>query len=142
MTTWRKTKTARGPSKQNSRPSKTNHILLIHQKIEFLIIMSGLCDGYLLYNPSKVQYTYTAKTCDVIKILYNHYKSCTVCYIPYQACQTWPNSGGVAEGQPRFDKGGLQYFLAIKKGLFLRILRNKKVPFSEFLCKVVKKIRI
>ena len=26
------------------------------------------------------------------------------------ARQTRPNSGGVAEGQPRFDKGGLQYF--------------------------------
>ena len=56
---------------------------------------------------------------------------------PPQARQTQPNSGGVAEGQPRFDKGGLQYFFtfyalkielleflryAIKKGPLLRIL--------------------
>ena len=27
-----------------------------------------------------------------------------------QARQTRPNSGGVAEGHPRFDKGALQYF--------------------------------
>ena len=35
----------------------------------------------------------------------------------YQARQTRPNSGGVAEGHPRFDKGGgLQYFF-----YFLRV---------------------
>ena len=63
--------------------------------------------------------------------------------------------GRVAEGQPRFDKGGvaiifftfyalkIEHFrvftYAIKKGLFLRILRYKKVPFLEFLRKSIKK---
>ena len=52
-----------------------------------------------------------------------------------QARPTRPNSGGVAEGHPRFDKGGVAiifYFLRVKnrtKGLLLRILRYKKVPF-------------
>ena len=50
--------------------------------------------------------------------------------------------GGGAEGQPRFDKGGLQYFLftfyEFKISLF-RILRYKKVPFLEFLRKAIKK---
>ena len=38
-----------------------------------------------------------------------------------QARQTRPNSGGVAEGQPRFDKGGVAiifYFLRVKNIAF------------------------
>ena len=56
--------------------------------------------------------------------------------------QTRPNSEGVAEGQPRFDKGGVAiifYILRLKKYHFLEFLRYKKVPFSEFLCKAIKK---
>ena len=36
--------------------------------------------------------------------------SLTICkpICSLQARQTRPNSGGVAEGHPRFDKGGLQ----------------------------------
>ena len=39
---------------------------------------------------------------------------------PGQARQTRPNSGGVAEGQPRFDKGGCNifYFLRVKNITF------------------------
>ena len=36
-------------------------------------------------------------------------------------CQTRPNSGGVAEGHPRFDKGGVAmifYFLRVKNRTF------------------------
>ena len=39
----------------------------------------------------------------------------------HQARQTRPNSGGVAEGQPRFDKGGVAknfYFLRVKNRTF------------------------
>ena len=39
----------------------------------------------------------------------------------YQARQTRPNSGGVAEGHLRFDKGGVAiffYFLRVKIELF------------------------
>ena len=39
----------------------------------------------------------------------------------YQARQTRPNSGGVAEGHPRFDKGGVAimfYFLRVKNRTF------------------------
>ena len=39
------------------------------------------------------------------------------CHCSYQARQTRPNSGGVAEGHPRFDKGGVAiiiYFLRVK----------------------------
>ena len=40
----------------------------------------------------------------------------------FQARQTRPNSGGVAEGQPRFDKGGgvaiIFTFYALKISLF------------------------
>ena len=43
-------------------------------------------------------------------------------YIYYnQARQTRPNSGGVAEGHPRFDKGGVAiifYFLRVKNRTF------------------------
>ena len=73
-----------------------------------------------------------------------------------------PNSAkfrGDAEGQPRFDKEGgvaiIFYFLrvknrtfleflreATKKGHILRTLRYKKVPFSQFLRKTIKKICI
>ena len=38
-----------------------------------------------------------------------------------QARQTRPNSGGVAEGHPRFDKGGVAiifYFLHVKNRIF------------------------
>ena len=38
-----------------------------------------------------------------------------------QARQTRPNSGGVAEGHPRFDKGGVAiifYFLRVKNRTF------------------------
>ena len=38
-----------------------------------------------------------------------------------QARQTRPNSGGVAEGHPRFDKGGVAiifYFLRVKNTTF------------------------
>ena len=38
-----------------------------------------------------------------------------------QARQTQPNSGGVAEGHPRFDKGGVTiifYFLRVKNRTF------------------------
>ena len=40
----------------------------------------------------------------------------------YQARQTRPNSGGVAEGHPRFDKGDVAilffYFLRVKNRTF------------------------
>ena len=42
-------------------------------------------------------------------------------YRVHQARQTWPNSGGVAEGHPRFDKGGVAiifYFLRVKNITF------------------------
>ena len=41
--------------------------------------------------------------------------------VPTQARQTRSNSGGVAEGQPRFDKGGVAlmfYFLRVKNRTF------------------------
>ena len=38
----------------------------------------------------------------------------TVCDCPYcQARQTRPNSGGVAEGHPRIDKGGVAIFFLL-----------------------------
>ena len=43
-----------------------------------------------------------------------------------QARQTWPNSGGVAEDHPRFDKGGVAiifYLLRVKNRTFLEFLR-------------------
>ena len=67
-----------------------------------------------------------------------------------QARQTRPNSGGVEEGQPRFDKGGVAiilYFLrgknrileflrkAIKKDSHLRNFTPQNVYFLEFLCR-------
>ena len=39
----------------------------------------------------------------------------------WQARQTRPNSGGVEEGHPRFDKGGVAisfYFLSVKNRTF------------------------
>ena len=39
----------------------------------------------------------------------------------HHAHQTRPNSGGVAEGQPRFDKGGV--------AIFVYLLRVKNIPF-------------
>ena len=51
--------------------------------------------------------------------------SLSVCMIVFviviQARQTRPNSGGVAEGHPRFDKGGVAiifYFLRVKNRTF------------------------
>ena len=44
-----------------------------------------------------------------------------VCETLKQARQTRPNSGGVPEGQPRFDKGGgckFFYFLRVKNITF------------------------
>ena len=41
--------------------------------------------------------------------------------VRHQARQTRPNSGGVAEGHPRFDKGGVAiifYFLLVKNRTF------------------------
>ena len=48
------------------------------------------------------------------------------CLSQHQARQTRPNSGGVAEGHPRFDKGGVViifYFLRVKNRTFLEFLR-------------------
>ena len=55
----------------------------------------------------------------------------------YQARQTRPNSGGVAEGHPRFDKGGVAiifYFLRVKNRTFWSFYakRLKKAYFYEF----------
>ena len=54
-----------------------------------------------------------------------------------QARQTRPNSGGVAEGQPRFDKGGVAiffYFLRVKNIAFrVSTLSDLKRPtFKNF----------
>ena len=52
------------------------------------------------------------------------YLQCRSCLyaLPYaQARQTRPNSGGVVEGHPRFDKGGVAiifYFLRVKNRTF------------------------
>ena len=48
-----------------------------------------------------------------------------------QARQTRPNSGGVAEGQPRFDKGGV--------AIIFYFLRVKNIPFLSFYAKRLKK---
>ena len=42
----------------------------------------------------------------------------------HHAHQTRPNSGGVTEGQPRFDKGGV--------AIFFYLLRVKNIPFQSF----------
>ena len=54
--------------------------------------------------------------------------------ITIQARQTRPNSGGVEEGYPRFDKGGVAiifYFLRVKNRTFQRFYakRLKKAYF-------------
>ena len=53
-------------------------------------------------------------------LLWERSHSIMVTY-PIQARQTRPNSGGVAEGRPRFDKGGVAiifYFLRVKNRTF------------------------
>ena len=50
---------------------------------------------------------------------------------PFQARQTRPNSGGVAEGHPIFDKGGV--------AIIFSFLRVKKRTFSSFYAKRLKK---
>ena len=54
-----------------------------------------------------------------------------------QARQTRPNSGGVAEGHPRFDKGGVAiifYFLRFKNRTFWSFYAKRliKAYFYEF----------
>ena len=52
----------------------------------------------------------------VITIIMDYTEKCS---ISTQARQTRPNSGGVAEGQSRFDKGGVAIiFYALKISLF------------------------
>ena len=98
------------------------------------------------------------QTLHTIIVLFSNIKICDKLTCCNQARQTRPNSGGVAEGHPRFDKGGVAiifYFLrvknfnffeflrkAIKKGLLLGSLRYKKVPFRNFFVKRLKKIHI
>ena len=51
----------------------------------------------------------------------NIYKMLSTILQNVQARQTRPNSGGVAEGHPRFDKGGVAiifYFLRVKNRTF------------------------
>ena len=59
------------------------------------------CSGehYEKLQLNTTQYTHYTTTTH-----YTHYATRTYS----QARQTRPNSGGVAEGHPRFDKGGLQ----------------------------------
>ena len=57
----------------------------------------------------------------VIPKLSNIYKYMYNINVIYQARQTRPNSGGVAEGHPRIDKGGVAiifYFLRVKNRTF------------------------
>ena len=85
-----------------------------------------------------------------------HHSKCTSIISLFPGASNYAKFRGGCRGPAKFDKGGggvaifftfyalkISLFrvlrLVIKKGQHLRMLRYKKVPFLEFLCKAIKR---